>query len=147
MADSTDDTIDVNIWNDARTKAVTVTTDGTKERLDVNANIEGGNPRPPLSEIYEGTGGATNETILTPSSGKYIDLYSLGITTEDSSGAKFKIEFLTSGVTVFVNWSKAGSAPAFLINKQGAVDEVLSINVTGIPGSKEWAVFIGYEEK
>ena len=30
-----DDTIDVNITNDAKTKKVTVTTDGVKERLDV----------------------------------------------------------------------------------------------------------------
>lgn len=42
MADSSDNTIDVNIWNDARTKAVTVTTDGSKERLDVSTKIEGG---------------------------------------------------------------------------------------------------------
>jgi len=42
MADNTDNTIDVNIWNDARTKAVTVTTDGASERLDVDATIVGG---------------------------------------------------------------------------------------------------------
>jgi hypothetical protein len=42
MADLNDLTTNVNIWNDAKTKAVTVTTDGAKERLDVQALIEGG---------------------------------------------------------------------------------------------------------
>jgi hypothetical protein len=43
MADlAIDDTIDVNIANDAGTKKVTVTTDGSKERLDVDANVSGG---------------------------------------------------------------------------------------------------------
>ena len=46
MADLTDKTDDVSIWNDAKTKAVTVTTDGSKERLDVqvkgSVSITGG---------------------------------------------------------------------------------------------------------
>jgi hypothetical protein len=41
MADLNDPTINVNLWNDDKSKSVTVTTDGPKERLDVNANIEG----------------------------------------------------------------------------------------------------------
>lgn len=42
MADLNDPTINVNIWDDAKTKSVTVTTDGAKERLDVDANVSGG---------------------------------------------------------------------------------------------------------
>ncbi len=42
MANLADDpTKNVSIYSDDNTKAVTVTTDGAKERLDVNANIEG----------------------------------------------------------------------------------------------------------
>ena len=41
MADLDDLTQNVNIWNDAKTKSVTVTTDGAKERLDVDARISG----------------------------------------------------------------------------------------------------------
>jgi hypothetical protein len=142
MADSSDDTIDVNIWNDERTDSASV----TNSRLHVNAQIDGGNPRPPISFIYEDSGTADDDTILTPASGMKIDLYSLGVTSEDASGAKFKIEFLTSGVTCFVDWTKSGGSPSFLINKTGAVDEILSITVSGIAGNKEWAVFIGYNE-
>ena len=36
MADLTDKTDDIAIWNEGRTKAVTVSTDGSKERLDVS---------------------------------------------------------------------------------------------------------------
>ena len=36
MADINDPTVNVNLWNDAKTKSVTVTTDGAKERLDCN---------------------------------------------------------------------------------------------------------------
>lgn len=36
MADINDLTQNVNIWNDAKSKSVTVTTDGAKERLDCN---------------------------------------------------------------------------------------------------------------
>jgi hypothetical protein len=42
MADLNDLTQNVNIWNDDKSKSVTVTTDGAKERLDVAASIEGG---------------------------------------------------------------------------------------------------------
>lgn len=42
MADINDLTQNVNIWNDDKSKSVTVTTDGAKERLDVQALIEGG---------------------------------------------------------------------------------------------------------
>ncbi len=41
MADQNDLTQNVNIWNDEKSKAVTVTTDGSKERLDVNAKFDG----------------------------------------------------------------------------------------------------------
>jgi hypothetical protein len=41
MADLNDLTQNVNLWNDDKSKSVTVTTDGAKERLDVNASIEG----------------------------------------------------------------------------------------------------------
>jgi len=37
MADLNDRTQNVNIWNDEKTKSVTVTTDGAKERLDVDS--------------------------------------------------------------------------------------------------------------
>ena len=40
MADLNDLTTNVNIWNDDKSKSVTVTTDGPKERLDVAATIE-----------------------------------------------------------------------------------------------------------
>jgi len=36
MADLNDPTVNVNLWNDDKTKSVTVTTDGVKERLDCN---------------------------------------------------------------------------------------------------------------
>jgi hypothetical protein len=41
MADLSDRTDNVSIGNDANTKIVTVTTDGAKERLDVDATISG----------------------------------------------------------------------------------------------------------
>jgi hypothetical protein len=42
MADLNDLTTNVNIWDDAKSKSVTVTTDGSKERLDVDARMSGG---------------------------------------------------------------------------------------------------------
>lgn len=41
MADLNDLTQNVNIWNDEKSKSVTVTTDGASERLDVDAKITG----------------------------------------------------------------------------------------------------------
>lgn len=43
MADLSDQTQNVNIWDDAKSKAVSVVTDGAIERLAVDANITGGN--------------------------------------------------------------------------------------------------------
>ena len=43
MADQNDLTHNINIANDDNTKLVTVSTDGSKERLDVDASITGGN--------------------------------------------------------------------------------------------------------
>lgn len=146
MADSSDNTIDVNIWNDARTKAVTVSTDGAKERLDVNALISGGSSRPPRTKIYEFTGSQTNVIILTPASGKKIDVFFISLVSDDTSGSKVTVDFATSVIRVFVDWTKTGGSPAQLSNHQGAINEVLTLNVTGLAGSKQAALYIGYDE-
>lgn len=43
MADLSDKTDDIAIWDEGRTKAVSVITDGAVERLAVDSNITGGN--------------------------------------------------------------------------------------------------------
>lgn len=67
MADLGDRTGDVNIWNDDRTKAVTVTTDGSKERLDVDANISGitATPGRVATPIHEVDGWDNDQTKIS----------------------------------------------------------------------------------
>ena len=150
MADSTDRTNDVAIWNEARTDNATV----TNSRLDTNikasetipVSITGGSSRPLKAKLFEFVGNQTNVTILTPASGKKIDVYFCALTSDDSSGAKVVVEFLTSVQKVFIDWTKTGSSPAQLVNFQGATNEVLTLNVTGLPGSKNGVIYIGYGE-
>ena len=64
MADLTDKTDDISIWNDAKTKAVTVTTDGAKERLDVHVagsvSISGASDSIPIQIRYQKSFSAIN---------------------------------------------------------------------------------------
>ena len=84
MADLNDPTININIWNDDKTKSVTVTTDGAHERLDVNALIEGGSfalaPFTPETDFdISGTAlnTSTDTTLITETSEGKIDFIAI----------------------------------------------------------------------
>ena len=88
MADLNDLTQNVNIWNDDKSKSVTVTTDGVKERLDVNALVSDSEAptRYQLKTDYDATGVALNtstDTTLYSFSGQgVIDLVAVnGLTS------------------------------------------------------------------
>lgn len=79
MADLTDETQNVNIWNDEKTKSVTVTTDGAKQRLDVDASISGSitlsttTPRWNYSVTSVGLTSGVDTTVFTYTGAGFID--------------------------------------------------------------------------
>lgn len=64
MADLNDLTQNVNIWDDAKSKAVTITTDGSKERLDVDASVSVASSRV-SSPVHEADGWDTDQTKIS----------------------------------------------------------------------------------
>jgi len=101
MADLNDLTQNVNIWNDAKTKSVTVTTDGAKERLDcdvtgaVSIDYDESPTKYQLKTDYDATGTSvtTSDTLLYTFSGEgVIDLVSINSTTSSNWGIVINID-------------------------------------------------------
>lgn len=102
MADLNDLTQDVNIWNDAKTKAVTITTDGAKERLDVNVagsvaiDYDESPTKYQLKTNYNSTGtsvvSSPDTTLYTYSGAGVIDLVAVNSTTSSSWGIDIEID-------------------------------------------------------
>jgi hypothetical protein len=98
MADLNDLTQNVNIWDDAKSKAVTVTTDGAKERLDVdigdNIDVTITDSESPtkyqLKADYDATGvsvaSSPDTTLYTFSGSGVIDLVAVNSDTSSNWG-------------------------------------------------------------
>ena len=116
MADIQDYTVNSTIYNEAGTKAVTLTTDGSKERLDVDANITGitATPGRVSSPVHEGSGYSNDRTKIsyTVPTGKILYIQRLwGSHLTDAAGhtIAFKVDstefywitFNNDGITTF----------------------------------------------
>ena len=104
MADLNDLTQNVNIWNDDKSKAVTVTTDGAKERLDVDANVTGGvtiqafTPLVDFSVANTALNTSTDTSLFSdagPNAGK-IDFINI-----DGSNSNYEVVLKVDGVEIF----------------------------------------------
>ena len=104
MGDIDTITGDIALWNDDRTKTVTVTTDGAKERLDVQALIEGGTFQlQPFIPVYTkdatgvtlGTGSWTTLLNITSTEGK-IDFIACS-----GASSNYKIRLTIDTVEIF----------------------------------------------
>ena len=115
MADLNDLTQNVNIWNDAKTKSVTVTTDGSFERLDVSTSDvtdprKGSFINQPLenggsSEINVDGSVTPVSFIAEPNTNKNLIVYRLLLVMEDASMSWTKfggLTALTNGVDIKV---------------------------------------------
>ena len=106
MPDDDNVTSNVSIWDNEGNKNVTVTTDGAKERLDVNATFSE-NPFPGSSVSEFLVDGSSNdmtvdgsvtpvEFTVVPNTGKILYVFSITIVIEDTS----------------INFDKYGGVPA-----------------------------------
>lgn len=139
-------TIPTIITNKDKTFIADVVNLSGLNRIAATVTIEGGSSRPAKAQLYEFTGSQTLTTILTPTSGYKLDIYFCSLTSDDSSGAKVVARFNTSNQNVFIDWTKTGVSPAQLVNFRGNTNEVLSLDVTGLPGNKNCVLYIGYDE-
>jgi len=104
MADLNDRTQNVNIWDDAKTKAVTVTTDGSKERLDIHALIDPlGNAGTPVHAYNLDTDSDVGDTIVTytVTTGKSLYIYQWGIS--DNSYGTYQLRINGTSKDAVVN--------------------------------------------
>jgi len=110
MSDITDKTQDVNIWNDEYTKKVTVTTDGTKERLDVSCAY----PAFPFSEgtpvheyNYDTDADVGDvQATYTVGTGKILYIFQWGIS--DNSYGTYQLQIAGTVKDAFINESSSG---------------------------------------
>jgi len=115
MSDLNDLTQNVNIWNDEKSKSVTVTTDGAKERLDVS-NVDVSDPKSGNFTNIPLTNGGSDEINVDgdptpvsftaePPANKNIIVYRLILVMEDASMSWVKfagISALANGVLIKV---------------------------------------------
>lgn len=99
MGDISDKTLDVNIWDDAKGKAVSIITDGSVERLAVSANISN-NESPTKYQLrtdYDATGDsvttAADVTLYTFTGSGVIDF----IGVYDSTSSNFEVAIFIDG--------------------------------------------------
>ena len=102
MSDQNDLTTNVNIANDANTKSVTITTDGAKERLDVNVagtvaiDYDESPTKYKLKTNYNATGvsvaSSPDTTLYTFSGAGVIDLVAINCTTSSAWGVVISMD-------------------------------------------------------
>lgn len=149
MADLNDRSLDTSITNEDKSKKVTVTTDGSKQRLDVNIPIR-------YSQLTSGgsfNNTTTNKTVYTIPSGKILYITSLTI-TYGTDGGEIYVEWAVNGIT---HHSQAVSQDANRVchsifnagSPLGPFGTGLSVTANRITGDagKNWsASFTGYLE-
>lgn len=143
-------TQDISIWDEGWTKSVDIITDSVaKNRLavDVIGTISGGSiyTVPPNTHTVELTGNPANVTLITPTSGKKIQVIGAFVTGK-TAGFLLKIQFVTSAKIVQehqVNGTLGNYIPT---NITGATNEVLGITITGSGVNDKWFICINYVE-
>jgi len=94
----------------------------------------------------EYTGEQTNVDIITPSSGKRIEVHSILLHGSAGSGA-VSLDFATSGIPVArLYLTKSGEIYASRVKIQGAVDEPLTLNISGVQASDTTFVAVNYKQ-
>ena len=99
---------------------------------------------PPFTFTLEYSGNQTNVDILTPTSGKRLQILGLVITTDDSTFV-FTLDFATSTKTVFKAFTSDDLGDLPTMNVFGNVDEPLRLNVSDTVG-QDWFVLVNYAE-
>jgi len=98
------------------------------------------------SEYTASAGAIASTTVLTPTTGYSLVIYSIWISTEATAGT-LQFDFLTSVDTVYKSYFAKETAPSPSgMHKEGAVDEVLKISGTGMGATDKTFVIINYAE-
>jgi len=102
MADQNDLTHNINIANDDNTKLVTVSTDGSKERLDVDASITGGNFQlvPFTPEFHYSVAGTLLNTSTDTTLFSETDVGKIDFVCIVGSNANFEVAIKVDGVEI-----------------------------------------------
>jgi len=94
----------------------------------------------------EYTGEQTDVNIITPSSGKRIQVFSILLHGTASSGTA-ALDFPTSGKKVArLYFTKAGQIYASRMKILGGVNEPLRLNISGVNSSDQTFVLVNYRE-
>jgi hypothetical protein len=136
------------VWDESQTKAVDVIFDAvdSKNRLavDVRGIISGGTVYtvPPFTYAATFLSNQTNVTLVTPPTGKKIQVIGVLMTSDDSLFTA-KVEFLTS-VRVIQEHFESGTLGSYIpCNITGATNEVVTLNIAGST-SKNWFIQVNY---
>lgn len=108
----------------------------------VSLLVSRGHGKTTFTEEY--TDNQTNLTIITPASGKKIDIVGVLIVTDATTGDVL-LDFATSGKKVMRLYASAfARVVSFDMHIEGAVDEVLTLNTT--TGANNVFVLVNYRE-
>jgi len=128
----------VFIWNEDKIVDIT-------NPFPVSAIITGATVYtvPPYTSTVSLLGDQTDITIATPPVGKKLQAIGCFVTGETAL-FNLKVYFKTSGLIIqqhFVNGTLGAYIP---VNLLGAVNEVISLNITGSNPADQWYVIINY---
>jgi hypothetical protein len=99
---------------------------------------------PPNTVTSSFVGNQTDQTLVTPTSGKKIQVIGVLLTSDDSLFTA-TIEFLTSGKVVQSHFEQGTLGAYIPTNVTGTTDEVLSLNISD-SAAQNWFVQVNYAE-
>ncbi len=148
MGDDANITDNITIWNNEGDKAVTITTDGAKERLDVEANVIARVDNP-VHEQDLGGSGATKISYTVPT-GKILFIQTLTSAYASTSGGENAVEWQEDAVGFHPQYISDGAGFAHSLftdgNPVGPFAAGVEITAQRTAGqSRDWsASFTGY---
>lgn len=108
----------------------------------VSLLVSRGHGKTTFTEEY--TAAQTNTTIITPASGKKIDVVGVLIVTDATTG-DVTLDFTTSGIKVMRLYASAfARMVSDDMHVEGAIDEVLTLNTT--TGTNNVFILVNYRE-
>ena len=111
---------------------------------DVQASIGSTYLVPPLTKSFKLTGNQAAVTVLTPTSGKRLQIIGVYPTSDDSV-FDTELSFSSSALTVIQVFEAAQLGSTIPMNITGAVNEVLEIDIAD-SASSNWFFIVNYAE-
>lgn len=122
-------------------RVLIVDVDGDVTSLSISGSVYS---VPPNTVTATYVGNQSGVTVVTPASGKHLQIIGVQVTSDDSL-FDCKLEFATSGQVVAQHFEQSTLGAYIPVNITGDADETLDLTITG-SDAQNWFLIINYAE-